>query len=65
MSLNYDFSMAASINGNVFLDMNDSGSTNLLRFGVGYRKNNLVIQPTVTINEDKEKRYSINLLFKI
>ena len=65
MSLNYDFSMAASINGNVFLDMNDSGSTNLLRFGAGYRKNNLVIQPTVTINEDKEKRYSINLLFKI
>ena len=66
MNLDYDFSSTASVNGNVVYDINDSGSTNLLRFGTGYKINtNLIIQPTVTMNEDKEKRYSIGFLYKL
>jgi len=43
---------------------NDGGAT-LLQLGLGYKIDNLVIQPTVTINEDKEKRYSVNFLFNL
>ena len=43
---------------------NDGGVT-LLQLGLGYKIDNLVISPTVTINEDKEKRYSVNFLFNL
>ena len=48
-----------------FLNGEESGGLNLVRLGVGVKMNNLVIQPMVTINEDKEKRYTVTALFKL
>ena len=51
-------------NGIEYTDEND-GSANLLRFGAAFKMNDFVIQPIVTMNEDRDKRYSISVIFKL
>ena len=64
MILDSEVSTSFMLNGLTYQD-GDDVSTNLLRFGLGFKMNNLVVQPMVTINEDKEKRYSIIAIFKL
>ena len=65
LSVTYDFSTTISVNGSSLISMEDTGGTNLIRFGVGYKKNDVIIQPTITLNEDSEKRLAINLVYKL
>ena len=65
MRLEGDISTTAILNGEEFLNMEQSVSANLIRLGLGFEMNNLVIQPMVTINEDDEKRYTITAIFKL
>ena len=65
LSVTYDFSTTISVNGTSLMSAEDTGGTNLIRLGMGYKKNNLIIQPTFTLNEDSEKRFAINLIYKL
>ena len=65
MNLDTKLSMDVTSNNQPFLGMEDNANINLLRFGSGYKIDNLAIQAMVTMNEDKEKRYSISAIFKL
>ena len=47
------------------INIDADGSANLLRFGAAFKMNDFVIQPMVTMNEGKDKRYSISAIFKL
>ena len=64
MRIESDISMSVTFNGEELLNGEESGGTNLVRLGIGFKMNNLVVQPIVTINEDEEKRYTITAIFK-
>ena len=65
MRVESDISSSLTFNGEELLNIEESGGANLVRLGVGFKMNNLVIQPMVTINEDEEKRYTITAIFKL
>ena len=64
MILDSEVTTSMTLNGNELLNLEVDGSANLLRLGGGFKiNNNLVLQPMVTMNEDREKRYSITAIF--
>ena len=65
MNLDSKLSMDITSNGQQVLGMKDNASINLLRFGAAFKMNDFVIQPMVTMNEGKDKRYSISAIFKL
>ena len=65
MRIESDISMSVTFNGEELLNGEESGGVNLVRLGIGFKMNNLVVQPMVTINEDEEKRYTITAIFKL
>ena len=58
-----DVSTALTLNGTEILNITTDDSTNLIRLGIGFKKNNIVIQPLVTMN-DGTNRFTINTFFK-
>ena len=63
MKLDVKYSMDVTFNGQPFIGVEDNGDINLLRFGAGYKLNNLAFQAMVTMNEDQEKRYSLGVIY--
>ncbi|MBI89559.1 MAG: hypothetical protein CMG60_05670 [Candidatus Marinimicrobia bacterium] len=65
MVLNYSLEQEISLDGNILSETKEDGSTNFLSIGIGYKSGNLAVQNALSINNDKEKRYSINVLYKL
>ena len=65
MVLNYSSEQVLSLDGNILSDNKEDGSTNFLSIGIGYKSGNLAIQNSLSINEDREKRYSIHVLYNL
>ena len=60
-----EVSSTITLNGVEVMSAEGDGEANLLRLGVGFKMNNLIVQPMITINEDEEKRYTITTIFKL
>ena len=63
MKLDSNLSMDITSNGQQVLGMEDNANTSLLRFGAGHKIDNLAIQAMVTMNEDKEARYTLGVIY--
>ena len=65
MNLDGKISLDVTSNGQHFLTLEDNISTRLLRFGAGHKIDNLAIQAMVTMNEDKEARYTLGVIYEL
>ena len=66
MNLDSKISMDVTSNGQPFLTLEDNVNTNLLRFGAGHKTDNqIAVQAMVTMNEDKEARYTLGVISPI
>ena len=63
MNLDAKVSSDITFNGQQISGMEDNANTSLLRFGAGHKIDNLAIQAMVTMNEDKEARYTLGIIY--
>jgi len=63
MNYKSNFRIDVTSNGQQVLSTKDDTNTNLLRLGLGRKRDNLAFQAMLTINEDKEARYTLGIIY--